>query len=72
MITDEMLDEYRLKGTKVRVIRDINETNDVLGIVLAWDEETVLIRKQNRKVLKLNRKYMYQAADEVRPNFIDL
>ncbi len=72
MITDEMLDEYRVKGTKVRVIRDINEINDVLGIVLAWDDQTVLIRKMNRKVLKLNRNYTYLSADESRPEFIDL
>lgn len=70
MITDEMLDEYRVKGTKIRVIRDMNEINDVSGIVLAWDDETVMIRKQNRKVLKLDRNYTYQLFSEARPELI--
>jgi hypothetical protein len=60
MISDELLDEYRVKGIRIRVIRDSEVTNDVRGIVVAWDEETVLIRKQNRNVVKLDRNYTFQ------------
>ena len=64
MISDEQLDEFRIQGTKLRVIRDLNEKNDVIGRVVAWDAENVLIRKQNRKVLKLPRSYVYQPFDQ--------
>jgi RNase P/RNase MRP subunit p29 len=60
MISDELLNEYRVNGTKLRVIRDSEAANDVKGIVVAWDEETVLIRKQNRNVVKLARDYVFQ------------
>jgi hypothetical protein len=60
MISDELLDEYRVKGIRIRVIRDSEVANDVRGIVVAWDEETVLIRKQNRNVVKLDRNYTFQ------------
>jgi hypothetical protein len=60
MISDELLNEYRVNGTKLRVIRDLEAANDVKGIVVAWDEETVLIRKQNRNVVKLARDYVFQ------------
>ncbi|MFD2613209.1 hypothetical protein [Paenibacillus gansuensis] len=66
MITDEQLDEYRINSTKLRVVRDALETNDVKGIVVAWDEESVMIRKQNRRIVKLDRSYIYQPADEER------
>ncbi|MEI7028097.1 hypothetical protein [Paenibacillus sp. y28] len=66
MISEEQLDTYRLEGTKLRVIRDANPENDVRGIVVAWDEQSVLIRKPNRRVVKLDRHYSYQPASEQR------
>jgi hypothetical protein len=66
MITEEQLDQYRIASTLLRVIRDSEAKNDVKGIVVAWDETTVLIRKQNRKVLKLDREYTYQPAAQER------
>lgn len=60
MITEEQLDRYRIDGTPLRVVRDNIEINDVLGIVVAWDEEHVVIRKRNRKVVKLSRGYVYE------------
>lgn len=48
MISDTELDALRLSGEKVRVVRDELESNDVKGIVVAWDGEQVLIRRQNR------------------------
>lgn len=67
MISEDQLDEYRVQGTKIRVIRDANPTNDVKGIVVAWDDEKVIIRKQNRKVVELDRKYTYLPFSEERP-----
>lgn len=67
MITDEQLNEYRVEGVKIRVVRDANEKNDVKGIVVAWDDETVIVRKQNRKVVKLARSYTYQPLELERP-----
>jgi hypothetical protein len=72
MLTEEQLDEYRVQGTILRVIRDVNPANDVKGIILAWDETSVLIRKQNRKVLKLDRNYFIQPFIEARPPEFDL
>ena len=66
MISDEQLNDYRVNGTKLRVVRDGLVENDVKGIVVAWDDTTVLLRKQNRKVVKLDRSYDYQLADAVR------
>ncbi|MBM7563664.1 hypothetical protein [Paenibacillus sacheonensis] len=60
MITEEQLDRYRVEGTALRVVRDNIEINDVLGIVVAWDAESVVIRKRNRKVVKLSRSYIYE------------
>jgi hypothetical protein len=60
--SDDLLDQYRLSGEKVRVIRDEMEQNDVLGIVVAWDDESVMIRKANRRVVKLSRGYRYEPA----------
>lgn len=63
MVTDDQLNEWRIASTKIRVIRDALPQNDVKGIVVAWDEHTVIIRKQNRKVVKLSRSYTYQPAE---------
>lgn len=60
MITEEELDKWRMEGTKVRVVRDDDPRNDIRGIVLAWDDDVVLIRKPNRKVVKLDRHYRYE------------
>ena len=72
MILDEELDAYRLSGEKIRVVRDGLESNDVIGIVLAWDDEQVLIRRQNRRVVKLDRSYTYQPFSEPRHNPVEL
>ncbi|NMI02664.1 hypothetical protein HF638_01660 [Paenibacillus sp. SZ31] len=66
MISDTELDALRLSGEKVRVVRDELESNDVTGIVVAWDGEQVLIRRQNRRVVKLDRGYRYQLFSEPR------
>ncbi|UVI27953.1 hypothetical protein [Paenibacillus spongiae] len=66
MITDEQLNTYRLEGTKLRVVRDALEMNDVIGIVVAWDKDSVVIRKHNRRVVKLSRLYSYELASEPR------
>jgi len=63
---DQTLDRFRVEGTKVRIIRDALEQNDVIGYVVAWDHEKVLIRKPNRRVLLLSRRYRIQPADEPR------
>lgn len=60
MISEEQLDRYRIDGTLLRIIRDANENNDVKGIVIAWDEKSVLVRKSNKRVVKLDRGYIYQ------------
>ena len=39
MISDERLDELRISGELVRVVRDGLETNDIIGFVVAWDPE---------------------------------
>jgi RNase P/RNase MRP subunit p29 len=72
MISDEQLNEYRVQGTKVRVVRDVNTANDVKGIVVAWDETTVLIRKQNRRVVTLDRNYAIQPFTDERPPEFEL
>lgn len=66
MMTEEQLDEFRLNATPIRVIRDSEAINDVKGIVVAWDEEQVAIRKQNRKIVKLSRCYRYQPFEQER------
>ncbi|WP_219837853.1 hypothetical protein [Paenibacillus sp. R14(2021)] len=60
MITEQQLDQYRIEGTPVRVVRDNIESNDVLGIVVAWDADSVVIRKRSRRVVKLSRSYIYE------------
>ncbi|GAA4863242.1 hypothetical protein GCM10023310_48370 [Paenibacillus vulneris] len=66
MISEEQLDRYRIEGTKLRVVRDADPANDVKGIVVAWDDATVMIRKQNRRIVKLDRSYHYQPMTEER------
>ncbi|WP_028547819.1 hypothetical protein [Paenibacillus sp. UNC451MF] len=66
MISEEQLDHYRVEGTKLRVVRDADPVNDVKGIVVAWDDKTVMIRKQNRRIVKLDRSYHYQPFIEER------
>lgn len=70
MISDEQLDLYRVEGIKVRVVRDADPANDVRGFVVAWDDSSVLIRKPNRRVVKLSREYLIQPADQPRPDFV--
>lgn len=67
MVTDEQLNAFRLNGTKVRVIRDNSEANDVVGLVVAWNDKEMLIRKANRRVVKLPRNYPVIPADAERP-----
>ncbi|MFB6367490.1 hypothetical protein ACFCP7_26280 [Paenibacillus elgii] len=66
MISDEQLDKYRIGGTLLRVVRDADKSNDVKGIVVAWDDNTVMIRKQNRRIVKLDRGYHFQPFQEPR------
>lgn len=66
MISEEQLDHYRMEGTKLRVVRDADPVNDVKGIVVAWDDTSVMIRKQNRRIVKLDRRYHYQPFTEER------
>ncbi|KAA8784466.1 hypothetical protein ABIE27_002435 [Paenibacillus sp. 4624] len=72
MISDTELDALRLSGEKVRVVRDELESNDVTGIVVAWDDEQVLIRRQNRRVVKLDRRYRYQLFSEPRQSDLSI
>ena len=71
MISDELLDQYRVEGTIVRVVRDADPANDVIGIVVAWNDRSVLIRKPNRKVVQLDRHYLYVPADKDRPKALE-
>lgn len=66
MVSEEQLDAFRISGETVRVVRDEIEANDVLGIVVAWDESSVVIRKPSRRVVKLSRSYRYIPAAEER------
>mgnify|MGYP000919391083 FL=1 len=66
MVSDDTLNEFRLDGVLVRVVRDACEENDVEGMVVAWSDTHVLIRKKNRKVVRLSREYLYQPAHEER------
>ena len=63
---EQQLDRYRVDGTKVRVIRDALEQNDVVGIVVAWDDASVLIRRPNKRLVKLDRGYRIIPATEPR------
>ncbi|WP_168120625.1 hypothetical protein [Paenibacillus sp. HB172176] len=71
MISEEQLDQFRLSGETVRVVRDGMEENDVLGIVVAWDDTTVVIRKPSRRVLKLSREYRVIAASADRESELE-
>ncbi|MFD0588139.1 hypothetical protein ACFQZE_09020 [Paenibacillus sp. GCM10027627] len=66
MVTEEQLDRFRLSGETVRVVRDELEINDVVGIVVAWDDASVVMRKPSRRVVKLSRTYLYMPAAEER------
>jgi len=57
MISEEQLDEYRVNGVRVQVRHQVDSdgVRDIKGIVVAWDDETVLIRKQNRKIVRVPR-----------------
>ena len=66
MVSDEQLDKYRIENIRVRVVRDANVRNDVKGYVVAWNEEFVLLRKGNRKVIKVSRHYPMQPLSEDR------
>jgi len=71
MISEDQLNEYRVSGETVRVVRDNLESNDVQGIVVAWDDSCVMIRKKSRRVVKLSREYVYIAATEERPSIVN-
>ncbi len=67
IISEEALNAYRIDGTLLRVVRDANRDNDVRGFVVAWDDSSVLIRKRStRRLVKLDRRYVYQPASEER------
>jgi hypothetical protein len=66
LISDEQLNQYRLSGERIRVVRDALEGNDVVGIVVAWDATHVMVRKRNRRMLKLDRSYSYQPFEAPR------
>jgi hypothetical protein len=71
VISEQQLDAYRVEGIQVRVVRDAIETNDIVGIVVAWDEESVVIRRPNRRVVKLSRRYVYEPASQPRTNILE-
>lgn len=71
MISDEQLNAYRISGEKVRVVRDALTENDVRGIVVAWDDTHVLIRRPNRNVVKLDRRYSYRPSSEPRVTIME-
>ena len=72
MISDEQLDAYRIEGTLLRVVRDADSANDVKGYVVAWDDHTVMIRKRNRRLVKLDRNYYFQPFDEPRASLFSI
>ncbi|MFD1956708.1 hypothetical protein ACFSL6_21610 [Paenibacillus thailandensis] len=63
MISEEELDQFRQSGERVRIIRDGIEANDVYGIIVAWDDESVLVRKPSKRVVKLSRSYTFVRAE---------
>jgi hypothetical protein len=71
MITDDQLNAYRISGEKVRVVRDAIPENDIRGIVVAWDDTHVLIRRPNRNVVKLDRNYSISPSKEPRVSPVD-
>ncbi|MBD7967093.1 hypothetical protein [Paenibacillus gallinarum] len=72
MITDERLNELRESGERVRVVRDNLEVNDVVGIVVAWNDEQMMVRKRNRRIVKLDRNYLIQLESEPRQSPTEL
>ncbi|GMK38094.1 hypothetical protein PCCS19_11480 [Paenibacillus sp. CCS19] len=65
MITEEQLDAFRQSGEPVRVVRDGLAANDVYGIIVAWDDSSLVLRKVNKRVVKLSRDYtLERAADD--------
>ncbi|THF83361.1 hypothetical protein [Cohnella fermenti] len=68
-MTDEELDKLRVDGTLIRVIRDALEMNDIIGFVVAWDDESLLIRRRNRRVVKMSRACRIVPKNEPRPEF---
>ncbi|WP_454190463.1 hypothetical protein [Paenibacillus sp. Marseille-Q7038] len=72
MITDERLNELRESGERVRVVRDNLEVNDVVGIVVAWSDEQIMVRKRNRRIVKLDRNYLIQLESEPRRSPTDM
>jgi hypothetical protein len=65
MITEEQLDAFRQSGEPVRIVRDGLAANDVYGIIVAWDDSSLVLRKVNKRVVKLSREYtLERAADE--------
>ncbi len=65
MVSEEQLDKWRIQGVLVLVRRDGDPANDVRGIIVAWDEQFVLVRKQNRKLIKLERGYTYESISAI-------
>ncbi|MEV5025120.1 hypothetical protein [Paenibacillus sp. LPE1-1-1.1] len=68
MVSEEQLDKFRVSGETIRVVRDAMEANDVHGIVVAWDDTSVVIRRPSRRVVKLSRAHSYQPVAEERAN----
>ncbi len=64
--SDETLDKFRQGQAIVRVIRDSYESNDVIGKIMGWDDEVLLIRKERGTVLKVKRIYPVKEATEPR------
>lgn len=65
MITEEQLDAFRQSGEAVRIVRDGLAANDVYGIIVAWDDSSLVLRKVNKRVVKLSRDYtLERAADD--------
>ncbi|MFC4777270.1 hypothetical protein ACFO9Q_10795 [Paenibacillus sp. GCM10023252] len=71
MIQDEQLEHYRQSGERVRIVRDAIELNDVMGIVVAWDEKHVAIRRMNKRVVKVSRAHHMEAATDPRGSYIE-
>ncbi len=65
MISEQVLEQFRQSGETVRIIRDEMEQNDVYGIIVAWDDTSIMIRRQNRRVVKLSRSYQIEAAGQI-------
>lgn len=66
MLTDDQLNELRESGERIRVVRDDLEINDVVGIIVAWSDEQIMVRKRNRRIVKLDRNYSIQLYSEPR------